>query len=184
MYSSRYILTYSMEQSPSWEAYWFFSWSRNSPHFWNPKVHHRTHKCPPPVPILSRLYPVHTPTSYFLKIHIIFLPSMPGSPKWSLALTFPHQNHVYASPSPICATCLVHLILLNFITRKILGEQYRSFSSLLCGFLRSCYLDPPRPKYSPQHPIPKHPQPAFLPQCERPVLHPYKTTGRIIVLLS
>ena len=40
-----------MEQSPSWEANWFCSWSRNSPHFWNPKVHHRTHKCPPAVPI-------------------------------------------------------------------------------------------------------------------------------------
>ena len=28
-----YLLTYSIEQSPSWEANWFCSWSRNSPHF-------------------------------------------------------------------------------------------------------------------------------------------------------
>jgi hypothetical protein len=31
-----------------------------------------------------------------------------------------------------------------------------------------CYLVPLRPKYSPPHPILKHPQPTFLPQCQRP----------------
>jgi hypothetical protein len=34
------------------------------------------------------------------------------------------------------------------------------------------YLIPPRPKYSPQHPILKHPQPTFLPQCQRPSFTP------------
>jgi hypothetical protein len=29
-----------------------------------------------------------------------------------------------------------------------------------------CYLVPLRPRSSPQHPILKHPQPTFLPQCQ------------------
>ena len=35
-----------------------------------------------------------------------------------------------------------------------------------------CYPVPLRPIYSPQHPIFKHPQPTFLPQCKRPGFTP------------
>ena len=48
------ILTYSMVQSPSWEANWFAA-SKEIPHIsWNPKVHYRTNKRPPPVSILGQ----------------------------------------------------------------------------------------------------------------------------------
>jgi len=68
-YLLTYLLTYSMQQSPSWEANWF-SVSQIPHILWNPKVHYRSHKCPPPVPIVSQLDPLHAPTSHFLKIHL------------------------------------------------------------------------------------------------------------------
>ena len=56
---------------------------------------------PPPVPILSQLDPVHTPTSHFLKINLNnILPHGTGSPSWSLSFRFPHQIPVYVSPLP------------------------------------------------------------------------------------
>jgi len=91
------LLTFSLEQSPSWEAHRFSASQVVPRSLWNPKVHYRSHKLQPPVPILRLLDPVHTPTSHFQKIHLnIILPSMPGS-SGSHSLRCPHQNRVYAS---------------------------------------------------------------------------------------
>jgi hypothetical protein len=49
-YLLSYLLAYSMEQSPSWEANWF-SASQDIPCIlWKPKVHYRIHRYPPLVP--------------------------------------------------------------------------------------------------------------------------------------
>jgi hypothetical protein len=97
-YFVTYLLTYSMEQCLSWEAN-MFSVSPEIPRIlWNPKVHYRSHKCPPPVPILSQINLVHTPPIPLPEDHNIIVPSTLGSSKWSISPRCPHQNPVYTSP--------------------------------------------------------------------------------------
>ena len=123
------ILTHSMVQSPSWETNWFAASQEIPPISRNPKVHYRTHKRTPPVSILDQPNPVHIPTSHLMKIHPnIIHPSTPKPPRWSPSLRFPQQDPIHLLSSPIRATCPAYLILLDVITRTILGEEYKSFN--------------------------------------------------------
>jgi len=90
--------------------------------------------CPYPEPDESSPHP----SSHFLNTHFnIILLFTPGASKLSFSLRFHHQKPVYTSLFSINATCPAHLILLNFITRTILSEEYRSLSSSLFSFLYS-----------------------------------------------
>jgi len=92
-----YLLTYSMVQSRYWEANWFAA-SQEIPRISrNPKVHYRTHKHPPPVPILGQPNPVHIPTSHLLGIHPnIIHPSKPiASPVVSFPPASPPIPYIY-----------------------------------------------------------------------------------------
>jgi hypothetical protein len=60
-FSITYLLTYSIEQSPSWEAFWFSARQEIPRILWNTKVHYRIHKCP--YSLLSELDPVNIPIS-------------------------------------------------------------------------------------------------------------------------
>ena len=122
-----YLLTYSMVQSPSWEANWFAASQEIPRILWNLKVHYRTRKRPPPAPILGQPNPVHIPTSHLLEIHLnIIHPSTPRSSQWSLSLRFPHQDPIRPPLLPYTRHMPAHLILLDFITCTLLGEEYRS----------------------------------------------------------
>ena len=129
--------------------------------------------CPYPEPARSSPYP----TFYFLKIYLnIILPSTPGFPKWFLSSRFPHQIPVYASPLP--HMCYLprpsHSSLIGH--PKNIGWPVQIIQLLITQHTPlPCYLIPPRPKYSPQHPILKHSQRSCLPQFQRPNFTPKET---------
>ena len=110
--------------------------------------------CPYPKPDQSSPWP----PLHFQKIYLyIIFPTMIGSSKWYFSLRIPHPNSVCNMPRPSHSSWFDHPnnICWGVQFTKALIMQ---FSPL------PCYLVPLSLKYSPQHPILKHPQPTFLPQ--------------------
>ena len=135
--------------------------------------------CPYPEAIRSSLCP-HIPLP---KIHLnIITPSMPILPSG----LFPTGIPTKTMHMPLLSLYLLHappICLLHFITWKISGEQYRSLSSSLCSFLHSpvtlSILGPNillNTLFS--NTLSLH---SSLNVGDQ-VSHPYKSTGKIIVL--
>ena len=125
-----------MVQSPSWEANCFAA-----SHF----TFHRTRRFITALtslrhPSLSwaspiqSIYPHPTPWRSILILSTYLRLDLPSG---LIPSGFPSKTLYTPLTSPIRATCPAHLILLNFITRTILGEEYKSFSSSLCSLLHS-----------------------------------------------
>ena len=126
-----------MEQSPSWQAN-RFSASQEIPRIlWNAKVQYRIHKCRHlSLSWASSIQSIPHPTSW-RSILILSSHLRLGLPSGLFPSGFPTKTLCTHLLSPIRAICPAHLILLDFINRTILGEEYRSLSSSLCSFLHS-----------------------------------------------
>jgi hypothetical protein len=65
-----------MELGSSWEVVIWAATQEFHNILWNPKVHHRVHKSPPLIPLLSHIDPVNTIKFYLSKIYLnIILPT-------------------------------------------------------------------------------------------------------------
>ena len=72
----------------------------------NPKVHHRIHKCPPSVPILSQLHTVSTPPTSRSSILILSSHLRLGLPVGLFPSGFPTRNLCTPLPSIVYNFCL------------------------------------------------------------------------------
>jgi hypothetical protein len=146
-----------MELSPVWEVANCAATQELPNILWNPKVHYPTGPYPEP----DQFNPYHTILSlsqiHFNMVH----PPNSWSSQWSLSfwlshlypicILLPHSCYI---PSPSSLTWSFWLYLEKSTSYE--APHYVVFSNLLS-------LISLRSKYSPQHPVLKHPQSMFLP---------------------
>ena len=126
-----------MEQNPSSEANWFSASQEITRILRNSKVLYRIHKCPPPVPILSQLDPIHTPNhTSWRSILILSSHLRLGLPSGFIPSGFP-TNTLYRLllSNTRYMPCPSHSS--RFYHPNNIGRGVQIISSSLCSFLDS-----------------------------------------------
>ena len=128
-----YMYTYCTVQSPSWAANGFAASQEIPPHFTETRrfitaltsVRHLSLSWASPI---QSTYPHPTSWRSFL---ILSTHLRLGLPIGLLPFDFPTKTLYNTLSSPIRATCPAHHILLELITRTILGEEYNFCITLI-----------------------------------------------------
>jgi hypothetical protein len=147
-----------MEASPSWEANSCLA-TREIPSIsWNPDVRYHVHNNPSLFPMLRRMNPVLTSSSFSV-IFILIVSSLIrlGLPTGLFPSDFPARilnallSHACYNPCPFHPPWLDHS---NYIWRYV---QVMKLLIVQFLFLVSYYFIPLGSKHSPQHPVLKRP---------------------------
>jgi len=124
-----YWLTYCMEQSPSWEAN-LFQLVKKSPAFYGTRrfITAFTSARHLSLSLANSIQSIPPPSTSWRSILILSSHLRRGLPSCLFPSGFFSTKtlHTPLPLPPIRATCPSHIILLDFITRKMLNEEYRS----------------------------------------------------------